>query len=111
MRLDALGEDAVEVDEPRVDEQRAFAWDRLLDALEPEGIVDDDSNVRERVPATRQLLEEVAGAKVVAVSLEDGRTLAESAALLDEEHRARRERALRLGFELDENVRALDVVA
>ena len=111
MGLDALGEDAVQIDEPRVDEQRALAGNRLLDALEPEGVVEHDPDVRKRVAAARQPVEEVARPELAAVSFEEGRTLAEPTDLLDEQHRARRQRALRLELELDEDVRAFDVVA
>ena len=48
VRLDPLGEDAFQLDQARVDEERAVGRQRLLDPLQAEGVVEDRAHVGER---------------------------------------------------------------
>ena len=57
----ALREEPVELDQARVDEQRAGRLERLLDPLEAERVLDHRDRALELVAAARQPLEHVAG--------------------------------------------------
>ena len=58
-----LGEEPVDVDEPRVDEDRRPRGELDVDALEAEGVLDDDLGLLDRIAAARHAPEQVAAAQ------------------------------------------------
>ena len=65
-----LGEDAVELDETRVDENRPAGSELDLGALETERILDHRARLRVRVPAARERAQDVARPQPVTVTVE-----------------------------------------
>src|SRR5207247_3315397 len=73
-----FGEERVELDEPRVDDERAARLERHDHALEPEGILDRDLRRLDVVAATGERLEHVLAVEAVPVPAQPRRALADA---------------------------------
>ena len=65
-------EEALEIDEAGIDEQRLTPRKRHLDALEPEGVLDHDLGRLDRIPPSRDVVEDVATTQTPSVPGEHG---------------------------------------
>ncbi len=103
-------EDRLEVDEPRVDEQRGRARERNLDALEAERILEDDRRGRDRVAPARHGRDDVAAREPAGRAAQHGLLLAEPRDRLARDERKRRDPALDVQLEPDVHVVAGEVL-
>ena len=107
-----LGEQALELDEPRVDEERAASsFERHLRALQPEWVLDHRPRTLERIAAARQRAQDVTRVEATLAAPKRRPPLAQPADVLDHDHRGRRHAALVLEHEVDAEIVALQVVA
>ncbi len=100
-----LREEALEVDEPRVDEERRLASELGLGAGQPEGILEDRPHGLEAVAAAGHAGENVAREQRSSVPREPHTSLAETPGVLDDLERVRARVALRLRLEPDRSRR------
>src|SRR4029453_19139963 len=106
-----LREDAVELDEAWVDEERRLGAEGLLRAREPERILEHGPHRVEPVAAARHPWQDVAHDQFSSPSVQLNAALAEPGDLLVDLERARTGVPLRLRLEPDRHVVALDVLA
>ena len=106
-----LREEPVELDEPRVDDERLRLLDLELAAREAEGILDREADRLEAVAPARQRPQLVAaGVAPPAHRVQLDRPLAEAAQVLARDERRRRQLARPLDDEIEADVLALDDV-
>ena len=105
-----LGEQAVELDEARVDEERAAARELHLGLLQPERVLEERARLAERVAPARQRAQHVAAEEPPVAAAEGHAALAEPAHLVDEDDRDRQHAPLRLELEMDAQVLALELL-
>src|SRR5205807_10549986 len=82
-----LGEESVELDEARVDEERAAAGKLHLRPLEPERVLEERARLAERVAPARQRPQHVAAEEALVAAAERDAALAEPSHLVDEARR------------------------
>src|SRR5205085_12228671 len=105
-----LGEQTVELDEARIDEERAAALELHLGLLEAEWILEVRARLAERIAPARQPAQDVAAEEPPVAAAKRHAALAEPAHLVDEDDRDRQHAPLRLELEVDAHVLAFELL-
>jgi hypothetical protein len=100
----ALGEERLELDEPRIDKERFARRERDVDPLEGKRVLEHELGRLDRIAAPRHVLEDVAAADAPVPPPERCLELAQLRDPLDERHAARWHIALHLELEPDGDV-------